>query len=258
MDNLDENQTKNAIRETLRDRSPIGEALGVGIRTLAHTRLFDGVSPACVRAFDSRSLWKRVQGGDWVIDPEEPGTDVYFVLSGLARIVVVAAGREIILSDLSAGDFVGELSAIDGKPRSGGLRAVTNVTVAHMSAAAFREAIERFPIVRDRVLAHLAVEVRNLIDRTGEQTNLGVRARLAAQLLRLARTGGNGRLVVSPPPTHAELGARIGARREVVTKLLSALRRDGLVSRSRGALTLLDPQALRQIVEDPERGHHHL
>jgi CRP/FNR family transcriptional regulator, cyclic AMP receptor protein len=258
MTNLDEKQSENPIPGALRDVSPVSEALGVGTRTLARTRLFEGVSPACVRAFDSRSLWTRAQAGDWVIDPEEPGTDVYFILSGLARIVVVTSGREIILGDLSAGDFVGELSAIDGKPRYGGLRAVTNVAVAHMSAAAFREAIERFPIVRDRVLAHLAVEVRSLLDRTGEQTNLGVRARLASQLLRLARTGDNGRLVVSPPPTHAELGARIGARREVVTKLLSALRRDGLVSRSRGALTLTAPEALRQIVDDPERGHHHL
>jgi CRP/FNR family transcriptional regulator, cyclic AMP receptor protein len=258
MIHLDENSGQSSNRGATHEAPGVAEAARGRPRTLADTRLFEGVGPDCIRAFDSRSLWTQIPAGAWVIDPDIRGTDVYFILRGQAQVVVAGAGREIILGDLSAGDFTGELSAIDGKPRSGGIRAVTNVSVAHMSAAAFRDAIDRFPIVRDRVLARLAVEVRGLIDRNGEQANLGVRARLCAQLLRFARPGVGGRLVVSPPPTHAELAARIGARREVVTKLLSGLRRDGLVARSRGALTLLAPEALRQIVNDPERGHHHL
>jgi len=67
-------------------------------------------------------------------------------------------------------------------------------------------------------------------------------------LLRLSRTTGDGRVVVSPPPTHAELAARISTHREAVTKILNALARDGLIGRSQGAIILSDVAALRRIV----------
>jgi len=102
--------------------------------------------------------------------------------------------------------------------------------------------------VRERVLKGLVADARALNQRANEQANFDVRHRLCAELLRLSRTVAEGRVVVSPPPTHAELAARISTHREAVTKTLSALERDALIERSPTAIVLSDPAGLRRVI----------
>jgi CRP-like cAMP-binding protein len=173
--------------------------------------------------------------------------DVFFVLGGHARVVIGGSAREIILRDIFDGEFFGELSAIDGRPRSAGIVAITDTIVAQMPSKVFRETIHVHPSVCDKVLATLAASIRSLNERVNEQVNLDAHDRLCLELLRLSRKSGEGRIVVSPPPTHAELAARIGAHREAVTKFLSALQREGAISRTRSAIVLTNPERLRAI-----------
>jgi CRP-like cAMP-binding protein len=119
-----------------------------------------------------------------------------------------------------------------------------------MSAAVFREVIHRYPSVCDKILVKLVAVIRALDDRASEHANFDVRERLCAELLRLARTTADGRVIVSPPPTHAELAARISTGREAVTKLLNALEREGAISRARGAIALTNAERLRRIVAE--------
>jgi CRP/FNR family cyclic AMP-dependent transcriptional regulator len=218
--------------------------------SLAHAPLFASLDAADVRALDARCIWRRVIAGEWVIDDRAEGADVFFVLSGHARVVIGSANRRIILRDIYDGEYFGELSAIDGRPRSAGILAVTDTVVARMPAALFRETIHKHPSVCDNVLATMAAAIRALNNRANEQANLDVRQRLCAELLRLSRTNAEGRVIVSPPPTHAELAARISTHREAVTKLLNALERENAISRRRGAIALDDPQRLREIIAE--------
>ena len=218
--------------------------------SLAHAPLFASLDPADVRALDARCVWRRVSAGEWVIDDQSEGADVFFVLSGHARVVIGSPSRRIILHDIHDGEYFGELSAIDGRPRSAGILAVTDTVVARMPAALFRETIHRHPGVCDKVLATMAAAIRALNNRANEQANLDVRQRLCAELLRLSRTNAEGGVIVSPPPTHAELAARISTHREAVTKLLNALERESAISRRRGAIALDDPKRLREIIAE--------
>jgi len=56
---------------------------------------------------------------------------------------------------------------------------------------------------------------------------------------------------VSPPPTHAELAARVSSHREAITRELNALARARLIERRRGAIVLLDAGRLRGMVSEP-------
>lgn len=215
-------------------------------RTLAKVPLFSALSAEDIRALDARCLWRRVGGGEWVIDYQAEGEDVYFVFSGLARVVIVSSGREMILRDIREGEYFGHYSAIDGKPRSAAIVAVTDSVVARMSAAMLWEAIHRHPSVRENVLRDLVADIRTANQRAHEQANFDVRKRLCAELIRLSRTTGEGRVVVSPPPTHAEFAARISTHREAVTKTLSALEREGMIARSPSAIVLSDAARLRR------------
>ena len=217
-------------------------------RSLAKVPLFAGLSAEDIRALDARCLWRRVGAEEWVIDYQAEGADVYFVLSGLARVVIVSSGREMILRDIREGEYFGHYSAIDGKPRSAAIVAVTDTVVARMTAAVLWEAIHRHESVREIMMRDLVGDIRTANQRVHEQANFDVRKRLCAELLRLSRAVSEGRVVVSPPPTHAEFAARISTHREAVTKTLSALEREGLIARSPAAIQLTDPAKLRRIL----------
>jgi CRP-like cAMP-binding protein len=219
-------------------------------RSLARIPLFASLSEEDVRALDARCLWRKVPAGEWVIDYQAEDVDVFFVLSGQARAVIHTAGREMIMRDIEEGEYFGQYSAIDGKPRSAAIVAVTDSVVARMSAPLFWEVIHRYPGVRENVLKTLVSDARRLNQRANEQANFDVRHRLCAELLRLSRATGEGRTVVSPPPTHAELAARISTHREAVTKILNTLERNGLIARSHTAIVLADAAGLRRIVAE--------
>lgn len=209
--------------------------------------LFASLEPDDVRALDSRCVWRRVSGGDWVVDEQSEGRDVHFVVSGHVHIVAGSSDRTTILGDLRDGQHIGEVAAIDGNPGKVGLRAVADSIVARMSPAVFLEAVHDYPSVCDGLLATLAHSVRFLAKRADEHTHLSASERLSAELLRLSRTSAAGRLVVSPPPTHAELAARIGTNREAVTRSLKALELEGAIARTRSAIVIFDPDALRRV-----------
>ena len=183
-----------------------------------------------------------------MIDYQAEGADVYFVFSGLARVVIVSSGREMILRDIREGEYFGHYSAIDAKPRSAAIVAVTDSVVARMSAAVLWDSIHRYASVREGVLKDLVSDIRTANQRAHEQANFDVKKRLCAELIRLSRTTAEGRVVVSPPPTHAEFAARISTHREAVTKTLSALEREGIISRSPAAIVLVDAAQLRRIL----------
>jgi CRP-like cAMP-binding protein len=105
-------------------------------------------------------------------------------------------------------------------------------------------------------MAVLVSQIRSLTNRANENSGLSAKHRLWAELLRLARpaTLTPDQPVVSPPPTHAELAARVSSHREAVTREMSALERAGLIARRRGAIVLLDVERLRQLVTAATEG----
>jgi CRP/FNR family transcriptional regulator, cyclic AMP receptor protein len=121
-----------------------------------------------------------------------------------------------------------------------------------MPASVFRAAVHAHSDVCDQLLEQLAGYVRTISNRVTEYTTLDARHRIYAELLRLSRpeAGKPKQAVVSPPPVHADLAARVSIRRESVTRELKALERAGLIEKRRGALVLTDTARLRQMVAE--------
>ena len=220
--------------------------------TLARIPLFRGLEAAEIERLDTQCVWRRAKAGDAVMEIGDGGSDLYFVALGKLRVKIQAiSGKESILRDLGDGEFFGELAAIDGRQRSASIFALTDAIVAKMPPQVFLDNVHRHASVCDGVLALLASQIRRLANRVDEYATLDVRGRIHAELLRLARPdpAEPPKAVISPPPTHAELAARVSCRREAVTREFSALARAGLMARRRGAIVLTDPAALARAVE---------
>lgn len=198
-------------------------------------------------ALEMRCGWRRFDPGEMLVDFDDLSTDLYLITAGNIRVLIrTQSGKEVILADMRAGEIFGELAAIDGVSRSANVTALTRGEVCVMPAAVFREVVFAAPTVCDRLLRLLTKRVRELTGRIMEHAVLDLRHRLYAELLRLSvpRAGANGERVVSPPPFHHVLAARIGCRREQVTRELAALTHEALVDRTRGALVLKRPEVL--------------
>jgi CRP-like cAMP-binding protein len=220
--------------------------------TLATVDLFRSLDDANIELLDTQCSWRRLSRNQWIVDYQDASNDVFFIVSGAVHVKLQSAsGREVLLREINAGDFFGELAAIDNQPRSAGIIAVTDVTVARMPASVFRAAVHSHPNVCNQLLALLASQIRMLANRVNEFTTLDARHRIYAELLRLSRreTERPGRAVVSPPPVHSEIAARVSIRREAVTRELKSLELAGLIERRRGALVLTDINRLRQLIE---------
>jgi CRP/FNR family cyclic AMP-dependent transcriptional regulator len=220
--------------------------------TLAKVPLFRSLSAGAIEKLNTRCSWRRVPIGQWLIDYQDASSNVFLVVSGAVRVVIQSAGREVLLRQINAGEFFGELAAIDHVPRSSGIVAMMDVTIACMSAAAFRDLVHAHPDVCDQLLALLASQIRMLANRVNEFSTLDVRHRIYAELLRLSRPepGNKSSAIISPPPVHSEIAARVSTRREAVAREFKALERECLIERRRGAIVLTDVDRLRRLVNE--------
>jgi CRP-like cAMP-binding protein len=221
--------------------------------TLARIPLFKSLTKEAVGRLDTQCIWRRTKARESILDYKDQGSDLYFVVQGHVQVLIAAgAGRASILRDIHDGEFFGELAAIDGRPRSAAIVAVTVSTVARMPPGVFRGVVHQYPDVCDQLLSLLASQIRMLANRVNEFGTLDVRGRIYAELLRLSRPGADGgpQAVISPPPTHADLAARVSSRREAVTRELNSLERAGLLERRRGAVVLLDRDRLARLIDE--------
>jgi len=162
------------------------------------------------------------------------------------------AGRVVLLRDLDAGAFFGELAAIDSNFRSAGIVALTDVVAARMPAPVFRTVIHEHSDACDQLLMTLVGYIRQLTSRINEFTTMDAKHRVYAELLRQSRQEARvpGRSIISPPPTHSEIAERISSRREPVSRVIKALERAGLIERRRGAFILTDTIRLQRMINE--------
>src|SRR6516164_10388632 len=141
--------------------------------TLATVGLFRSLDAASIALLDTQCSWRRLSRNQWIVDYQDVSNDVFFIVSGTVRVKLQSvSGRAALLREINAGDFFGELAAIDNQPRSSGIVAVTDVTVARMPASVFLAAVHTHPDVCNQLLALLAEQIRTLANRVNEFTTL--------------------------------------------------------------------------------------
>jgi len=208
---------------------------------------FQHLDDAALQRILARSVHAQFQPGQTIIGHEEKTTDVLFLIEGHARVSIYSAGgRRVSFRDIRKGAIFGELSAIDGQPRSAAVEAVDICSAVKMRQEDFLQALKEEPEFMKAILRHLTQQVRALTSRVFEFSTLAVRNRVQAELLRMATSAGE----IAPVPTHEDIASRISTHREAVTRELSRLEGLGLLARHGRALRITDMKALRRLVED--------
>jgi CRP-like cAMP-binding protein len=190
--------------------------------------------------------------GQQVVTHHDSSREVYFVVSGQLQVIIFAMnGKQVIFEDINSGEMFGELSAIDGQPRSAFVVAMTDTRVCSMSHDDFWQVLRAYPEVAESTMQRLTGMVRLLCERIFEISTLPVKDRIHAELLRLAlqhmRNDDNS-AIIEPAPTHADIACHIGSHREAVSRGLVCLRKKGMIERRGNKLIIHNVAQLREIV----------
>lgn len=197
--------------------------------------------------------WRRYRAQECIVSSQSKDRHVHFIVSGKVRVAVYSlAGKVVSFRDLPAGGTFGEISAIDGLPRSANVEALEECTIASLPPRMFWELMERNASIMAHVARLLSGMVRSLSERLFELSTLGIQNRVHAEVLRLAKEASltRNRAVIDPAPRHADIASRISANREQVTKELSAMARQGLVAKEGRTLVVPDVARLERMVTE--------
>ncbi len=179
------------------------------------------------------------------------GDGCYRVDEGLLKASIMSSGGgERILAIFGPGAMIGELSMIDGAPRSASVTAIRPAKLQFVSRAAFDAFGESSPEVYRHLVGLLAGRLRETNGALVATSFLSVKGRVARALLSLAEAFGhdvgNGRTLVRQKVTQSDLAAMAGIARENVSRVLQDWIRGKVVSRLAGYYCVEDEAALRR------------
>jgi CRP-like cAMP-binding protein len=161
-----------------------------------------------------------------------------------------ADGHDVVLGLRGPGEVLGELSALDGKPRSATAVAADDASVVVTPVHVLRETLEADPEAARELLIVIAERLREADRRRLEYTTQDTLARVATRLLELTERFGEpvaGGLRSELPLVQDDLARWCGASRESTVKALRTLRRLGVVSTGRRTVTVHDEPSLRRV-----------
>jgi CRP-like cAMP-binding protein len=169
---------------------------------------------------------------------------VYVVCAGVIALVLgTSDGRELVISELTAGQMFGELSVLTDKRRSTGAMARETSEVLAMPVNVFERALETMPALMRQVLAMTAQRLRECSTRESALAFLDAPGRLARALVLLNQEAGGTNVIVN---SQEEIAQRVGLTRQTVAKELGRWRRAGWLQTGRGKIVLIDLPALRR------------
>lgn len=155
-------------------------------------------------------------------------------------------GKEAILVVLEPGNWFGEISLLDGLPRTHDATAIADSEVLVLPRAAFDRLMRR-PAFAQAVCRMLAARVRSLYGMVEDATLRSTRARVARRLLLLAR--GDATQAHEPRPvvpvSQEALAMMLGLSRQTLSKELQAMVRAGAVGLGYGRIEIRSVEKLQ-------------
>ncbi|HYB25443.1 MAG TPA: Crp/Fnr family transcriptional regulator [Solirubrobacteraceae bacterium] len=174
---------------------------------------------------------------------------VFIIERGWVMISSVApSGREIVLGIRGPGDVIGDLSVLDGAPRSATALAVDDVEATVAPGSALTRALTDAAAAGE-LLRILAARLRDADRKRLEFAALDTLGRVAWRLQELGERFGQRTPVgveVELPLSQDQLASWCGASREATVKALAALRSLGCIATGRRSVVICDAEALRR------------
>lgn len=203
------------------------------IEWLKKVSLFDNLNDEQLEHILRIAHRRTLAAGTVLFQEKEPGHTFYVILSGSIKIFTRSqSGAEKVLTMITAGESFGELSLLDGRPRSASAQTLEATAVLELSSEAFMELLKtHFDITRG-ILSELCRRLRQTNEQVNDLTFLDGRTRVLKNLIMIAnRNGKREGQTISMHMTlnYDELAQLAGVSKAVLSEVLRELEDRGVL-----------------------------
>jgi CRP/FNR family transcriptional regulator, cyclic AMP receptor protein len=192
--------------------------------------LFSNLSEDQQNVIMQHTLIRRYPKNAVIITESDTPDCLYFIKTGKVKVFLSnEEGKEIVINTLKEGDYFGELSLIDGAERSASVMTTEASTFYVLIKASFEKILKEHPDIALALIRDLVKTVRNLTDNVKSFALKDVYGRLTDTLIKMSEER-EGKTVILEKITQSELAKRVGASREMVSKIFNDLVEGGYIS----------------------------
>lgn len=194
------------------------------------------------------------RAGDWIYHPGDPADRMFVVAAGQVKLLQHGPdGKDVVFGLAAEGDLIGALAAIRTTTYSDGAQAHSDCCLLQIARDDFQALLEQQPGITMKVLEFAGAQLEQAREAISGLSTGSAEQRIARTLLRLAERhgeqGADGLLIQLTLPQQ-DLAAMTGTTIETVSRTLSQLRQQGLITSGRRWIALTDATALRKQLPD--------
>ncbi|MCB1800248.1 MAG: Crp/Fnr family transcriptional regulator [Gammaproteobacteria bacterium] len=188
--------------------------------------LFDGLTDEERDTIERHAVLKHYRKQTVIIERGDDANALYILRSGRSKAYVANdKGKEIVLSEQEPGAVLGELALLADMPRTASVMTLEDSEFLVLSRHSFAECLKEHPNIAFNLISSLARQVQTLTESVTDFALLDVYGRIA-KILTDSSVEEDG-LQITPKLTHQQIADRVGASREMVSKILKDLRIGG-------------------------------
>ena len=216
---------------------------------LASTAIFRGCAPQAIDDLVRRLQVRTRPAETIVVAQDEPGDSLFVIAGGRVKVAMFGEnGRELTLAELKPGDFFGEMSLLDNRPRAANVVALEDATLLVLSRDAFVAHLKTNPQTAINLLGEMTRRLRRADETIASLALHDVESRLVRTLERLAKEEGeqtDGGMLLRRRPTQQDLANMVGSCRETISRTFTSMIKRGLIV-PRGRALVLTRQLLEK------------
>ena len=187
-----------------------------------------------------------------IVHVDDPGNALYILKSGVVKVTIEDQhGYEMILRILYPTDFFGDMSLLDGMPRSATVTTQEPSEVLTISREPFLSIIEKTPKILLKIAAAVSMRLRKTNELIHSLAFFDVYGKVARVLLNLAAERGRATeqgTVIDMRLTQQELAELAGMTRETMARTLREFQLAGCIRVEKGIISILEEGMLRREV----------
>lgn len=196
---------------------------------LRNIPLFASLSDDDLTTIEEHSVSRSYRKNTVVVHKGDETNSLFIIDSGSVKVYNDDEnGREIVLNTQVAGDFFGELALLDDMPRSATVMTLEPCDFTVISRAAFKGWMQQYPDIAFKLISQLVMRVRELSEKVTSLALNDVYGRVTNTLKEHA-TEVDGKLTTSKL-TQQDIADRVGASREMVSRILNELKKDDYIT----------------------------
>lgn len=185
-----------------------------------------------------------------IFQRDEIGNFFFLICSGKVKVILeTEEGKEGILSILYPKEFFGEMSLLDGEPRSASIVALEDTSVLLINRDDFLNLLYKHPEIALKILKTLSLRLRKANRQIETLMFLDAPGRIARTLIDIAEEKGKKTeegICIDLEFTRQELGNLIGVSRETTIRVLRSFEEDGILSIERNHIIIRDIEKLKK------------